>query len=55
MTEIYTIGHGRHEFAYFLQLLRKYGVGFVCDVRSVTRSRWLIAKELGDRFRKLVK
>lgn len=37
---IYTIGHGRHEFGYFLELLRKYGVGFVCDVRSVARSRW---------------
>jgi len=40
LTEIYTIGHGRHEFGYFLELLRKYGVGFVCDVRSVARSRW---------------
>ncbi|MBK9164261.1 MAG: DUF488 domain-containing protein [Acidobacteria bacterium] len=39
-TTIYTIGHGRHEFGYFLELLRKYGVGFVCDVRSVARSRW---------------
>lgn len=37
---IYTIGHGRHEFKYFLELLRKYGVRFVCDVRSVARSRW---------------
>lgn len=37
---IYTIGHGRHEFVYFLELLRKYGVDFVCDVRSVARSRW---------------
>lgn len=37
---IYTIGHGRHEFKYFLELLRRYGVEFVCDVRSVARSRW---------------
>lgn len=37
---IYTIGHGRHEFNYFLELLRRYGVEFVCDVRSVARSRW---------------
>lgn len=37
---IFTIGHGRHDFNYFLELLRKYGVKFVCDVRSVARSRW---------------
>lgn len=37
---IFTIGHGRHEFKYFLELLRRYGVEFVCDVRSVARSRW---------------
>lgn len=37
---IHTIGHGKHDFAYFLGLLRRYGVGFVCDVRSVARSRW---------------
>ena len=37
---IYTIGHGRHPFAYFLELLRKFDIEFVCDVRSVARSRW---------------
>jgi uncharacterized protein (DUF488 family) len=37
---IYTIGHGRHAFADFLELLQKYDVRFVCDVRSVARSRW---------------
>ena len=37
---IYTIGHGRHPFAYFLELLQKYEIEFVCDVRSVARSRW---------------
>ncbi|MDM7923442.1 MAG: DUF488 domain-containing protein [Pyrinomonadaceae bacterium] len=37
---IHTIGHGRHEFKYFLELLRRYDVRFVCDVRSVARSRW---------------
>lgn len=37
---ILTIGHGRHEFKYFLELLRSFGVKFVCDVRSVARSRW---------------
>jgi uncharacterized protein (DUF488 family) len=37
---IYTIGHGRHRFDYFLELLRQHAVQFVCDVRSVARSRW---------------
>ena len=37
---IYTIGHGRHAFADFLELLQKYDVRFLCDVRSVARSRW---------------
>ena len=40
MTIIYTIGHGRHPFAYFLELLRQYDIEFLCDVRSVARSRW---------------
>lgn len=39
-TKIHTIGHGRHEFKYFLELLRRYNIRFVCDVRSVARSRW---------------
>ncbi len=37
---VYTIGHGRHPFAYFLELLRMFEIAFVCDVRSVARSRW---------------
>jgi uncharacterized protein (DUF488 family) len=37
---IYTIGHGRHPFSYFLDLLRRHEVAFVCDVRSIARSRW---------------
>lgn len=37
---VYTIGHGRHPFAYFLELLRTYDILFLCDVRSVARSRW---------------
>ena len=40
MTELFTIGHGRHPFEYFLELLNSHGVRFVCDVRSVARSRW---------------
>lgn len=37
---IYTIGHGRHAFNYFLELLRDNEIEFLCDVRSVARSRW---------------
>jgi uncharacterized protein (DUF488 family) len=37
---IYTIGHGRHAFADFLELLRRYEIELVCDVRSAARSRW---------------
>ena len=40
MITIYTIGHGRHSFADFLALLQKYEIRFLCDVRSVARSRW---------------
>lgn len=40
MSVIYTIGHGRHPFDYFLELLRRHEIAFVCDVRSVARSRW---------------
>ena len=40
VSTIYTIGHGRHAFADFLELLRKYEIEFLCDVRSVARSRW---------------
>jgi uncharacterized protein (DUF488 family) len=40
LKQIYTIGHGRHAFSYFLELLRQYDIEFVSDVRSVARSRW---------------
>lgn len=40
MKSIHTIGHGRHPFAFFLELLRMFEIEFVCDVRSVARSRW---------------
>lgn len=40
MPTIYTIGHGRHPFDYFLRLLREREIALVCDVRSVARSRW---------------
>lgn len=37
---IYTIGHGRHPLAYFIDLLRRYEIEFICDVRTSARSRW---------------
>lgn len=37
---IYSIGHGRHAFEYFLDLLRRHEIEFLCDVRSAARSRW---------------
>src|SRR5829696_1313894 len=40
LSAIFTIGHGRHPFADFLELLQKYNIQFLCDVRSVARSRW---------------
>ena len=51
MNTIFTIGHGRHAFNYFLELLRQFEIEFLCDVRSVARSRWpqfngLVLREL---------
>jgi len=37
---IYTVGHGRHPLAYFIELLQRHQIAFVCDVRSAARSRW---------------
>ena len=37
---VYSIGHGRHSFAYFQSLLERYQIEFLCDVRSIARSRW---------------
>ncbi len=37
---IYTIGHGRHSFDYFFNLLRQHRIALVCDVRTAARSRW---------------
>jgi uncharacterized protein (DUF488 family) len=41
LVTIYSIGHGRHAWQDFLALLRKYEIEFLCDVRSVARSRWV--------------
>lgn len=38
---VYTIGHGRHAWQDFLELLQKYEIKFLCDVRSIARSRWV--------------
>ena len=40
LISIHTIGHGRHPFVYFLESLKRYEIEFLCDVRSVARSRW---------------
>jgi uncharacterized protein (DUF488 family) len=37
---IYTIGHGRHPFQYFLELLRQYDIELLGDIRTAARSRW---------------
>lgn len=56
MTTLYTIGHGRHTFPYFLELLRKYEIEFVGDVRAFAQSRWpqfngsILAELLRDNF-----
>ncbi len=41
MTTVFSIGHGRHDWKYFLALLQKFEIEFLCDVRSVARSRWV--------------
>jgi uncharacterized protein (DUF488 family) len=41
MITVYSIGHGRHAWQDFLALLQKYEIAFLCDVRSVARSRWV--------------
>lgn len=38
---IYSIGHGRHSWQDFRALLQKYEIKFLCDVRSIARSRWV--------------
>ena len=40
MSMLYTIGHGRHPFHYFLGLLKQHRIEFVIDVRAFARSRW---------------
>lgn len=40
ISRLNTLGHGRHPFTYFLELLQKYEIEFLCDVRAFARSRW---------------
>lgn len=37
---LYTIGHSRHEFEYFLSLLRKFEINYLLDVRSTPYSKY---------------
>lgn len=37
--KLYTIGHSRHSFPHFLDLLKKHRISAVCDVRSTPYSR----------------
>ena len=41
LVTVHTIGHGRHAWTDFLALLQKNEIAFLCDVRSVARSRWV--------------
>lgn len=41
LNTVFTIGHGRHAWKDFLALLQKFEIKFLCDVRSVARSRWV--------------
>ncbi|NPE31929.1 DUF488 domain-containing protein, partial [Methanococcoides sp. SA1] len=37
---IYTIGHSTHELEYFLEMLDKYNINCVVDIRSLPASRF---------------
>lgn len=38
-TTVYTIGHSTHEIAEFINILKKYGIQKVVDVRTIPKSR----------------
>lgn len=40
-SQIYTIGHGNRNIQAFIQLLKKYQIDILIDVRSVPQSRFL--------------
>lgn len=37
---LYTIGHSQHDVAYFIDMLRKYDINYVLDVRSTPYSQF---------------
>lgn len=37
---LYTIGHSQHEFEYFIDLLKKYEINYLLDVRSTPYSKY---------------
>lgn len=41
MKDIYTIGHSSHSTEYFLELLKKYDIDSVVDIRSVPFSKYV--------------
>lgn len=41
MKLIYTIGHSSHDNIYFLELLRKYNINCIVDIRSVPFSKYV--------------
>lgn len=40
MGKLYTIGHSQHEIEYFLEMLNKYNINYVLDVRSTPYSKY---------------
>jgi uncharacterized protein (DUF488 family) len=42
MNTLFTIGHSSHKLEYFLQLLKKYGINCVVDVRSMPFSKYTV-------------
>ncbi|MBC2579542.1 DUF488 family protein [Clostridium sp. DJ247] len=41
MKEIYTVGHSSHDNIYFLELLKKYNINCIIDIRSVPFSKYV--------------
>lgn len=37
---IYTIGHSNHSIDYFIEVLKKYGIETIVEVRSIPRSKY---------------
>ena len=37
---LFTIGHSQHEISYFIELLRKYEINYILDVRSTPYSQF---------------